>query len=97
MCPDHRPLRQIDWKSSQGIDVAGACHVAVHRPVGRCTAGPAVEVHQQKRQVVSYVDGRQLFVELQRVERHRAALPQADVSQMQVAMAAAHETVPVPR
>ena len=52
-----------------------------------------VEIHQQEGKVVAEVDRRHPFVELERIERHRLAPPQAEITEMQIAMCAPDKTV----
>ena len=49
------------------------------------------QVHDQEGQVVEHVDAGEIVVELDAVERHRPAVEQDDVAQMQVAVAVADE------
>ena len=53
------------------------------------------QVHEQEGEVVEHVDRRHGVVEFQAVERRRTALEQADVAQMQVAVAVAHLAEPL--
>ncbi len=93
MRPDHRPQREERRQAPRQRRVAGARDVAVEHPVGRRPAEPVVEVHQQEGEIVAEVDRRQRLVELQRVERHRRAVPEAHVAEMQIAMRAADEAL----
>jgi hypothetical protein len=49
-----------------------------------------VEIHQQERQVVQRIDGGELLVEFDRVVEHRLPVPEHDVPEMEVAVAAPH-------
>jgi hypothetical protein len=48
------------------------------------------QIHQQKRQIVEDVDAREAFVELQAIEKGRPAVDEANIPEMQIAMAMAH-------
>ena len=48
------------------------------------------QIHQQESKIVQHVDGCDLFVELDAVEQPRLTVEQADVAQVQIAVAAAH-------
>ena len=50
-----------------------------------------VEIHQQEGEIVERVGGRDVLVELDRVEQHRFAVQDHDVVEMQVAMASTDE------
>src|SRR5262249_19524078 len=52
----------------------------------------AVKIHQQEGEIVEGVDGSQVVVELDGIEQSRAAVPEHDVAEMQIAVAAPHET-----
>ena len=49
-----------------------------------------MRVHEQEGKIVEHVDAGQVGVELDRVERRRPVIEQADVPKVQVAMAGAH-------
>jgi len=51
---------------------------------------PFLQVHQQERKIIEDIDTGKLTAELDAVEQHRLAANQADIPQMQVAMAKAH-------
>ena len=48
------------------------------------------EIHQQKGEIVKHVDAGQRVGEFEAVEQGRLAIEQADVAQMQIAVAAPH-------
>jgi hypothetical protein len=56
---------------------------------GRCLVR---SIHQQEGEMVEGVDGGQVVVELDGIEQPRAAVPEHDIVEMQIAVAAAHET-----
>jgi hypothetical protein len=58
----------------------------VHHTIGGSTVNPPVEIHQQKCEIVAYVNCRQLLVKLQCVERHRPSTPHTEVAKMKIAM-----------
>ena len=82
-----QPQRQ----SPQQSHIAAAGDVAVHHPIGGGAAPALVEVHQQEGEVIAGVDTGQILGKFQRVEGRGPALDQAEIAQMQIAMAAALE------
>ena len=49
-----------------------------------------LEIHQQKGEVIKDVDRSELVGEFEAIEQGRLALEQADIAEMQVAVAAPH-------
>ena len=54
------------------------------------------EIHQEKSEVIEHIAGAHECIELQRVERNRAAVDQCDVAEMQIAMAAPNKSFSTP-
>ena len=72
--------------------LAAQREIAVHQEIGAASVAARPKVHQHEGEVVEKVGRRQRLVEFERVEHHRPAIDQHDVPEMEVAMAAAHET-----
>ena len=89
---DGRPHREEERQQRQAADVTRALDVAVEHRVGVPRQIPVQQVHEQERQVVHPVHAGDGLVELDAVEQHRPPAEQADVAQMEVAVAAPHET-----
>ena len=81
---------QKERQSAKRFEVAGKIakpQIAVQHGIGGIAVTALVKIHQQKGKVVERVDDRQLLIELDGVERRRLALPEHDVTEMQVSMA----------
>ena len=61
--------------------------------------GPEIappQIHEQKREVVEHIDARDVFVELHGVEQRGDAVDEADVAQVEIAVALAHRSLALP-
>ena len=85
-CPDGHEEGQQD----EAVLVVRLVKISVHDQIGEFGEAAMPQVHEQEGKVVEHIDRRDLVVELDAVEQARRAVEQADVAQMQVAVAAAH-------
>ena len=86
------PAGEKQRQTGQALDLAAyrlERHVGIEHRVGRLAVAARIEVHEQEGEVVEHVDGGQRLAELQGVERHRHAVDQHDVAEVQIAVAAA--------
>ena len=91
MGSDHGAHRQERRQQPNQRRIAIPPDITAQHPVGGGAGHTALQIHQQEGKVIAEVDGRQVLIELQRVERRRAAVPNQQVAQMQVAMRPPHE------
>ena len=92
------PEPQEQRQGSQALQVQPRVRtpeIAIENDVGRHVLPAAVEIHQQEGEVVEGVDGREILIELDGIEQHRAVAPEHDIVEMQVAVAAANESRPM--
>ena len=66
----------------------------VEQAVGQRAQATLAEVHQGEGEIVEHVDAGHALGELDGIERHRLAVDQHDVAQVQIAMAAPHGAGP---
>ena len=90
MRPDPGAQRQKERHDRQPVILTGAVEVAVQHPIGKHRELAVLEIHQQEGEVVEDVDAGQRLGELQAVEQGRLAVEQANVAEVQIAMAMAH-------
>ena len=91
--PARRRATQAQRHGRQALEVEIAGRppqVAVEHKICAQPPAPALEVHQQKGEVVEQIDGGERLVELDGVEQHRLPLPEHDVVEVQVAVHAPH-------
>ena len=64
--------------------------IAVQHQVGKIREPPVLQIHQQKGKVIEDVDRSELVGEFEAIEQGRLSLEQADIAEMQIAVAAPH-------
>src|SRR4029077_1139715 len=73
--------------------MARCAKINVEHAVGGLRKLALDKIHQQEGEVVEHIAGGHERIELERVERDRAALDQRDVAEVQITVAAANETL----
>lgn len=96
MGADGSPHGKPERQQRQAGQVARALGIAFQEAVRLGRQAAHQQIHDQEGDIVDRVQARQRQVELQRVEEARLAVDQADVAQMQVAMAQPHEALAPP-
>ncbi len=92
----HAAVDQVETQHAQAFIVATRLEPCVQHGVGKAGVFARHQVHHQKSDVVGGVDPAQVGAELQRIERHEAAILQQQVLQMQIAVALANRTAAGP-
>ena len=98
MRPHGGSHRHEEGQQREAPFIMGFIEIAVHHKIGEIRQAAMPQVHQQECEVVEHVYGGDLVVELDAVEQARRAIEEADIAQVQIAMAAAQpalRTTPV--
>ena len=91
---DRRAHGHQERQRRQRVEVLGAPglgEIAVEHDIGRRLQASLDEVHQQEGEVVEHVAGGDERIEFEGIERHRPAVDERDIAEMQVAVSAADE------
>src|SRR5262249_4150913 len=78
MAADGGAQRCEERHQGNAVGLVAAIEIAVEDEVGEAPEPAMREVHQQEGEVVEYVDGGERRIELDAVERNRAAIDEAD-------------------
>ncbi len=92
---DRRAHRHQERQRRERVEVLGAPardEITVENDIGSRLQPAVDEVHQQEGKVVEHVAGRDHRIEFEGVERHRPAIDERDIAEVEVAMPAADET-----
>ncbi len=84
------PYSHKEGQQRQPVVLVEIFQVAVKGEVGLRMQPSVPQVHQQERQVVEDVGGREVVVEFQAIEQGRFAFDQADVAQVEVPVPVAY-------
>ena len=71
----------------------GTCHIGVEDMACRRTLPALDQIHQQKCKIIQHIDRGECLVELERVEWHRPALDENDITEVEIAVAATDGTL----
>ena len=78
----------------QFLYIAYVVRIPVEHDIGSGRETALKQVHQQERKVVEDVTGRDDVAELDGIEKNGPAVDQDNITEMQIAMDAADETLP---
>ena len=90
MRPDRRAQRQKERQRGKPVVLAGQIEVAVQHEIGKIRKPAVLEIHQEKSEIIENVDRSELVREFEAIEEGRPALEEADIAEMQVAVATPH-------
>ncbi len=90
VCPYRRPDGHEEREENEATLVTRLVEVAVHHQVGEVRRGAVPKIHQKKSEIVEDIDRCDRVTEFDTVEQARLAVQQADVAQVQIAMATAY-------
>ena len=82
------------WQSDEPAEIERVLappQVPVEEDIRRRPLVVAIKVHEKESKVVQRVDGRDSFIELDRVVESGPPVPHHDIGEMQIAVASAHE------
>lgn len=88
-----RAIHRIEPQGRQASVIAGRLQVAIEQPCSELWQTVIEEIHPCKCDVAHHVDEAQLGIEFDAIERHRLAVDQRQVGQMQIAVALPHESL----
>src|SRR5690242_14706113 len=88
----HRNEQRKGGESVKVVDALRLDQIAVEHDVCGCPESALDQIHQQKSQVVEYVACCDAIVEFDRVEQDGLAVDQRHITEVQVAVTAAHQT-----
>src|SRR5437764_5892431 len=86
---DACPERQEKRERREPALVLRTVEIAVEHAIAELAVTTMVQVHQQECEIVEHIDGGDLVAELDRIKQGRLSIDEADVVQMQIAVAAA--------
>ena len=85
----HKQRHRGEAASLPGI-LAGQVEIAVQHEVGEVATPAMVQIHQQESEIVQHVDAGDILGKLDAVEQQRPSVHEADIAQVQIAMAETH-------
>lgn len=94
--PDGSTAGEKQGNGGQPAVVMGPLEIAIQQLTGPFSQPMAIEIHEQKRQVIENIDAGESVVELDGIEKHRLFVDQADVVEMKVTVTAADEALILP-
>ena len=94
--PHRGAAREKQRQQREAVQIDRSCEVLVEDEIGVGPQIAAPQIHEKEGDVVEHIDARDVVVELHGVEQGGNAVDQADVPQVEIAVALAHRSPALP-